>query len=92
LADTHTFADVDAQTWAKLKELGARKHGTVYTERSATEGVATTRTPIGTIELSYRFDPDGNVITYTIGRKPMLISSGVIWDGIAQTLAAMREA
>lgn len=92
MADTRTFADVDAATWAKLRDYGARTHGTTYDDSSPTEGRATTQTPVGTVEMSYSLDPDSSSVTYVIHRKPFLVPASMIWDGIAQTLSTLREA
>ena len=81
-----TFEGVTPEIWNFIREESRRKHDTVYDPPDADIGTATTSTIVGRLELSYQFDRGGNVVTFTIEQKPMLVPTSQIWDGIQKAI------
>jgi hypothetical protein len=91
MAAQRTYEGVNAGTWARMKAVGASRHGTSYEPETGNRGIATTRTPLGTFVVAFDFDDAGQRITYTIVDKPMLVTSGLIWSSLGDTLEECRE-
>jgi hypothetical protein len=92
IVESRTFEGVSADTWERMQDTGRSEHGTVFEPTQDNCGMATTRTPVGTIVLGFEFDPSAERITYTIVRKPFMAASSLIWGGIAATLERCRRA
>jgi hypothetical protein len=71
-----------------VKATSAKDHGTRYDPPSADRGTASTDTPVGAVVLG--FNLSNGTLTYTIQKKPFLVSDSQIWDGIDHTINACR--
>lgn len=91
MPDSRTFDDVSIDVWEKVKTLARDRFGTIFDPESSPAGTATTVTPIGDVVIDYALDADTEQITYTLRRKPMLILSGQIWTGLAETIDRCRQ-
>ena len=91
MADKKTFDDVSPEVWERVKAVARDRFGTVFAAEANTCGTATTATPIGQVVLEYDHDPDARQITYTLRKKPMLILSGQIWSGLAETIEQCKQ-
>jgi hypothetical protein len=90
--EDRSFEGVSTATWERMKATGRAEHGTVFEETAENRGTATTRTPVGTVVLEFRFDPAAERITYKILKRPMLAPSSLIWGGIESTIERCRTA
>lgn len=86
MSDCKTYDGVTADVFACVKKASAAEHGTVYDPADGTKGTATTKTPVGTVVLSFDLDTAKDAITYCIEKKPMLAPASAIWDGIASSI------
>lgn len=91
MADSKTFDGVSPEVWEKVKAIARDRFGTVFVPEASTCGTATTTTPIGPVVLDYEHDPDARQITYTLRKKPMLVLSGQIWNGLAETIEECKH-
>jgi hypothetical protein len=74
-----------------VKMAGQTDHGTVYDPSTGNTGTATTDvTAIGTIVLSFDFDPTAGTLTYCVIKKPWIVSISQIFDGIDGTVNVCR--
>lgn len=79
-----TFDGVTAAVFDCVKQTSAKQHGTVYTGDD--QGTATTNSPVGQVVLGYAFNSSQSTITYTIQKKPGIVSDSEIWNGIQNTI------
>ncbi len=87
MSSSQTFAPVNAACFDCIKSTSASDHGTVYAPATGNQGTATTKiTFIGTVELSFNFDPNAQTIVYTIVKKPGIVPESSIWSGIQDTI------
>jgi hypothetical protein len=92
MTDCRTFNGVTPAIFACVKEKSLQEHGTVYDPLTGNKGTATTVVPaIGTIVVSFDFDPGDATITYCIVSKPWIVSASQIFDGIGDTINACRS-
>lgn len=91
MQDQRTFDDVSFDVWERVKSIARERFGTTFDPESSPEGTATTSTPIGDVVIDYALDAASEQITYTLRRKPMLILSGQIWSGLAETIDRCRQ-
>lgn len=91
MADRKTFDDVSPEVWERVKTIARERFGTTFAPDASPSGTATTATPIGKVVLEYDHDPDAGQITCTLRKKPMLILSGQIWSGLAETIARCKD-
>lgn len=91
MADKKIFDDVSPEVWEKVKAVARDRFGTVFSPEASSCGTATTATPIGQVVLEYDHDPDARQITYTLRKKPMLILSGQVWSGLAETIEQCKQ-
>jgi hypothetical protein len=90
MASTRSWTDVTPAILACVKASSAHEHGTRYDPPDADKGTATTDvTAIGTIVLGYELGA-GDTLTYTIQKKPFLVSETEIWSGIDSAITACR--
>jgi hypothetical protein len=89
--DTRSFDDVTPAIWQRVKEVGRRSYGTVFEPPDEDAGTARTMTPFGVLELDFVLDRVGNRITYTVRRKPFLLLSGPLWQGLEGTIERCRN-
>jgi hypothetical protein len=82
MTEQRTFERVTPEVWARIRKLGTDRYGTVYEPPEGDQGRATTRTPIGDVVLAYDVDAARGTVTYTLERKPFLISASQIWSGL----------
>lgn len=92
MAETRTFDGVTAEIWEKVKDVGRSRYGTVFDPPQGDCGTATTTTPVGIVVLRFDLDRQATRITYTIKNKPLLLPSGPLWSGLAQTIGQCRDA
>jgi len=91
MADSKSYDDVSPAVWQRVKEVGRRDYGTTFEPAEGDAGTARTMTPIGMLELDFVLDRERNAITYTVRRKPMLLLSGPLWQGLETTIARCRR-
>jgi hypothetical protein len=91
MPDSKTFDDVSPEVWEQVKATARDRFGTVFAPDASPSGTATTATPIGQVVLDYDHDADTRQITYTLRKKPMLILSGQIWSGLAETIEQCKQ-
>jgi hypothetical protein len=77
-----TFNNVGQGIWNCVKTTSNKEHGTDYEPPDANQGTATTNTPVGAIVLGFNFDPSRQTVAYTIQKKPFVVSTDQIWNGI----------
>lgn len=87
MAKTKSFNDVTASIWECVKATSLREHGTKYAPPGVPQGTATTVTPVGDVVLNYDYNVADSTVTYTLVKKPFIVSEGTIWDGIKDTIA-----
>jgi hypothetical protein len=89
--DCKTWNGVTQAIFDCVKEAGQREHGTVYDPPNGNTGTATTNVSgIGTVVLSFDFDPKTGGLTYCIKSKPWIVPVSSIFDGIGDTINACR--
>ena len=86
MASSKTFNNVTAAIWECVKSTSSKQHGTVYAPPGASSGTATTKTIVGTVELSFNFDSTQNSVSYTILKKPGIVSEKQVWGGIQDSI------
>jgi hypothetical protein len=91
VSEQRTFDKISPELWQRMVEHGQRAHGTVFEPEQGEQGVATTRTPIGIIALSYTLHEGQDSVTYRIERKPFLVSSAQIWSGLESAIERCRR-
>jgi len=92
MTDCRTFHGVDQAIFACVKQKSLEEHGTVYDPATGNKGKATTNVPVvGTIVVSFDFDPSAESITYCIISKPWIVSASQIFDGIGDTINSCRK-
>lgn len=86
MAKTRSFGGVTQAVWECVKTTSYQQHGTNYVPPDGNQGAATTNTPIGDVVLNFDYAPTKDTITYTIVKKPFLVSDDQIWNGIQETI------
>jgi len=82
MSECKTFHHVNQAIFDRVKKSSTAEHGTVYDPPSGDSGIATTKTIVGTVVLSFVLNPNNGSITYRIVSKPRIISASQIFDGI----------
>lgn len=88
MASSKTFNNVTASVWECVKTSSYKEHGTIYAPPGAASGTATTKTIVGTVELSFNFDSTQSTVAYTILKKPGIVSEKQVWGGIQDSINA----
>ena len=91
MTDSRTFDGVNQAIFACVKQKSFKERGTVYDPSTGNKGKATTEIFVGTIVLSFDFDPGANSITYGIISKPGIVLDSEIFDGIAAAIDACGQ-
>jgi len=92
MTDCRTFHGVTESIFVCVKQKSLAEHGTVYDPPTGNVGKATTVVPVvGTIVVSFDFDPKAESITYCIISKPWIVSASQIFDGIGETINSCRQ-
>lgn len=91
MSDSRTYTEVTPDIWDRVKSYGRETHGTVYEPVDGPTGTATTKTPIGDVVLTFALDAESSTITYGIKKKPFLVMSSQIWNGIESTIENCRS-
>ena len=87
-----TFENVSPETFDRIKTRGQEERGTIYDPPDANQGTATTKISfIGTIALTFDFDPGAQTLTYQIVEKPGVVPEATIWDSIEEGIQACGE-
>jgi hypothetical protein len=87
MATTNIYSGVSTAIWDCVKTTSFNDHGTVYAPAGANKGTATTDVPlVGTIVLDFDYNASNDTVTYTIVKKPFLVSASQIWHGIQDTI------
>lgn len=86
MAKTQRFDGITSSVWECVKATSLREHGTKYEPAGSPDGTATTHTPVGEVVLRYNYNETEASLTYTLAKKPFIVSEAVIWDGIKSTL------
>jgi hypothetical protein len=86
MAKTRSFGGVTQAIWECVKTTSYQQHGTKYVPPDGNQGTATTSTLIGDVVLNFDYDPTKDTVTYTIVKKPFLVSEHQIWNGIQETI------
>lgn len=86
MAKSRTFGGVNTAVWQCLKSTSEKEHGTIYAPAGADQGTATTDTVVGTVELSYNYNAQKDSVSYSIVKKPFIVSDSQIWNGIQETI------
>jgi hypothetical protein len=79
MTDCRTLNGVDQAIFACVKQKSFEEHKTVYDPANGNQGKATTNVPVvGTIVVSFDFDPAAESITYciTLHQSILCISPG----------------
>jgi hypothetical protein len=83
---------VTKEIFARVKSDSLKEHGTVYAPPDGNQGTATTKvTMVGTIVLSFDFQPQSGQLTYTIVSKPGIVPESKIWSGIQDAIDKARK-
>jgi hypothetical protein len=89
MTDCKTFNGVNQSIFTCVKKTSFAEHGTVYDPANGNQGKATTVVPlIGTIVVSFDFEPGAGSITYCIISKPLIVPASEIFGGIASTISS----
>jgi len=86
MAKTRSFGGVTESIWECVKSTSEQEHGTKYEPPGQNQGTSTTPTVVGEVVLSFNFDESVKTVTYTIQKKPFIVSDNQIWDGILETI------
>lgn len=92
MASSRTWNGVTQSIFDCVKTTSAEQHGTVYAPPDADEGTATTDTPVGQVVVGFKLDTSAATLTYTIQKKPFLVSDSQIFNGIDDTVNGCRSA
>jgi hypothetical protein len=89
MTDCKTFTGVTQAIFTCVKQKSLAEHGTVYDPANGNKGTATTKVRvIGTIVVSFDFDPNAGSITYCIVQKPGIVTASEIFGGIGDTISS----
>jgi hypothetical protein len=88
MPSSKSWSGVTESIFACVKTTSQKQHGTVYEPPNADSGTATTKTPVGTVKLSFVLANE--TLTYTIQSKPIIVSESQIWNGIDETIKGCR--
>lgn len=91
MSDCKTYNGVSQAIFDCVKQASFKDHGTVYDPASGNQGNATTKTSVGTVVVSFNFNPDAGSITYCVVSKPWIVTDGEIFNGIASTITACQK-
>ncbi|WP_164745186.1 hypothetical protein [Stenotrophomonas indicatrix] len=92
MTDCRTFNEVTEAIFSCVKKKSFEEHGTVYEPANANQGKATTKVPVvGTVVVSFSFDPTAGTIVYCIISKPWIVSASQVFDGIGDTINSCRK-
>jgi hypothetical protein len=86
MAKTRSFAGVTQAVWECVKTTSYQQHATKYVPPDGNQGTATTSTIVGDVVLNFDYDPTKDTVTYTIVKKPFLVTDDKIWNGIQETI------
>jgi len=86
MANDRTFGGITPAIWECVKATSLKDHGTVYAPEGAIKGTAATSTPVGEVVLSFNYDEKDSTVTYNIDKKPWIVGSSTIWEGIQSTI------
>ncbi len=86
MSKSRNFTGVTNATWECIKVTSEKEHETKYTPEGASKGQATTPTVVGEVILDFDYTPATDSVTYTIAKKPFIVSSSQIWDGLQETI------
>lgn len=86
MAKTRSFGGVTDSIWECVKSTSERENGTVYAPPGQNQGTSTTETVVGEVILGFNFDESLKTVTYTIQKKPFIVSDDQIWNGIQETI------
>jgi hypothetical protein len=89
MSSSKTWNGVTESIFACVKAGSERDHGTKYDPANGDSGTATTSTPVGDVVLAFDLQPSG-ALTYTIQKKPFLVSDSQIWDGVSESINSCR--
>ena len=89
MSDSKTYNGITQAIFDCVKQTSQAEHGTTYT--SGDKGTATTSTPVGSVVLSFNLDTSASTLSYTIDKKPFIVSASTIWDGISDTINKCRK-
>ena len=89
--DCKSWNGVTQSIFDCVKASGQREHGTVYDPSTGNTGTATTDVSgIGTVVLTFSFDPLASSLTYCVKSKPWIVPVSAIFSGIGDTIDACR--
>lgn len=92
MTDCRTFNGVTEAIFTCVKKKSLEEHDTVYDPPGAQQGKATTKVPVvGTVVVSFNFDPAAGTIQYCILSKPWIVTSAQVFDGIGDTINSCRS-
>jgi hypothetical protein len=86
MTECRTYDNVTQKVFDCVKASSAREHGTVYEPANGLKGTATTKTIVGTVELSFELDLQTQTIKYCILKKPGLVPAKDVFNGIADSI------
>ena len=86
MAKKRSFGNVTPAIWECVKTTSYKEHGTVYAPPGATKGTATTSTFVGEVVLDFDYEESKDTVSYTIVKKPFVVSDDQIWNGIQETI------
>lgn len=87
-----TYHGITPQVFQCVQTTSHQQHGTVYSPPGANTGTATTKVSlIGTVVLSYTFDPTQQTLDYAIVDTPRVVPEGSIWSGIQSTITGCQK-
>ena len=91
MAKERAFGGVSATVWQCVKTTSEEENGTVYDPPDSNDGTATTDTIAGTVVLGFDYNPEMDTVTYTIKKKPFIVSDNQIWNGISETIETCQR-
>jgi hypothetical protein len=82
---SRSFGNVTQAVWECVKAASIKDHQAVYDPSDGDQGTVSTPTVVGTVVLTFVFDPATASVSYTIKDKPLLVPESAMWDGIQQS-------
>lgn len=87
MSSSKIFNGVSQAIFTCVQKSSEADHGTKYAfNPDGHSGAATTDTVVGTIVVGFDFEAGASSITYTIQKKPFIVSDGQIFDGIGDSI------
>jgi len=90
MASERAFGGISRTVFDAIQVASRRDHGTAYVPPGSDTGQAITDTPVGQVVLDFAFDETAQTVSYTIAKKPFVVTEGEVWSGIQSTIDACK--